>query len=118
MTTNETNYLQKIANEYKNPEKSISKIEQVKELDRKVKRPAEIFAYTFGIVSSLIFGLGMCLAMKVLGNMMILGIVIGVLGMGLISVNYPLYKTILKIRKKKYAKKIIELTDTALSTEI
>lgn len=84
-------------------------------LDKKVKTPAEVFAYTFGITSTLIFGLGMCLAMKIIGDAMVLGIIIGVVGMGLILANYPLYKKVLLSRKKKYANEIISLTNEALN---
>ena len=59
-------YAQSIANEYS--KKSTSKVVALKKLDNKVKRPANIFAYTFGIVSALILGTGMCLSMKVIGN--------------------------------------------------
>ena len=75
-------YAQSIANEYS--KKSTSKVVALKKLDNKVKRPANIFAYTFGIVSALILGTGMCLSMKVIGNgstaFTVIGIIIGVIG--------------------------------------
>ena len=115
MSNNEINYLKQISQEYSNEEKVVSKIDAIKALDKKVKTPAEVFAYTFGITSTLIFGLGMCLAMKIIGNAMVLGIIIGVVGMGLILANYPLYKKVLLSRKKKYASEIITLTSEALN---
>ena len=76
-------YAQSIANEYS--KKSTSKVVALKKLDNKVKRPANIFAYTFGVVSALILGVGMCLSMKVIGDgstaLTVLGIIIGVIGM-------------------------------------
>ncbi len=54
----------------------------------------------------------MCLAMQVIGNgttMMILGIIIGIIGMVLVGINYPIYKRILDNSKKKYASDIITL---------
>ena len=100
-------------------EKEITKFDELKELDRKVKRPAEIFAYIFGIIASLILGTGMSLAMKVIGASlsfaMPLGIGVGLLGILLASVNYPLYKKILKSRKEKYASQIIELSNGLLN---
>ncbi|MBQ8434185.1 MAG: dihydropteridine reductase [Clostridia bacterium] len=96
-----------------------SQFEQLKKLDKKVKAPAEIFAYTFGSVASLILGTGMCLAMKVIGASlsfgMPLGIGIGVLGMALMTINYPIYKKILQSRKNKYADQIIALSDSLLN---
>lgn len=103
-------YAEAIANEYSKKEES--KVVALKKLDRKAKLPAQVFTYTFGIVSSLIFGLGMCLAMKVIGegtSMFILGIIIGVIGMVLMGINYPIYKRILENSKKKYAYDIITL---------
>lgn len=104
-------YAQQIANEY--APKETSKVKALKRLDNKVKLSPAIFTYTFGIVSSLILGLGMCFAMKVLGNgsavMMILGIAIGCIGILGASINYPIYKKWLNSRKNKYANDIISL---------
>ena len=96
-----------------------SKFDELKQLNKKVKRPAQIFAYTFGSLSSLVLGTGMSLAMKVIGSTlsfaMPLGIGIGVLGLALVSINYPIYKKLLKSRKEKYAKQVIELSDSLLN---
>lgn len=46
--------------------KSNSKIVALKKLDKKAKLPATVFTYTFGIISSLIVGTGMSLAMQVI----------------------------------------------------
>lgn len=103
-------YAEAIANEYSKKEES--KVITLKKLDRKAKLPAQVFTYTFGIVSALIFGLGMCLAMKVIGDgtsMFVIGIIIGVIGMALMGINYPIYKKILENSKKKYAYDIIAL---------
>lgn len=108
-------YAQSIAKEY--AKKSTSKVLALKKLDRKAKRPAEIFAYTFGIIATLIFGTGMCLAMKVIGNAFILGIVIGIVGLILVAINYPIYKQILAKRKEKYAFEIVTLANEIESEE-
>ncbi len=104
-------YAEQIANEY--APKETSKVKALKRLDNKVKLPTSIFTYTFGIVSSLVLGLGMCLAMKVIGSgfalMMVLGIVIGCVGILGVSINYPIYKKWLNIRKNKYANDILTL---------
>ena len=95
-------------------EQKPTKLDELKKLDQQVKRPAEIFAYTFGTVGSLVLGTGMCLAMEVIGNVMALGIVIGVVGIGMVSVNYFLYKKMLASRKNKYANEILKLSDDLL----
>ena len=104
-------YAEQIANEY--APKQTTKVKALKRLDNKVKLPTTIFTYTFGVVSSLILGVGMCLAMGVIGNasalMMTLGIIIGCVGIAGMSINYPIYKKWLNARKNKYASDIIAL---------
>ena len=95
--------------------KEITKFDELKELDKKVKRPAQIFAYVYGSISSLILGTGMCLAMKVIGSSMALGIGIGLVGIALTLTTYPIFKAMLKKRKNKYAKQIFELSDSLLN---
>jgi len=103
-------YAESIAKEY--APKDNSKIVALRKLDAKAKTPANIFTYTFGIISTLVLGTGMSLAMQVIGNGvtgMILGIIIGVIGIIGCCVNYPIYKKLLKKGKEKYAYEIVEL---------
>ena len=103
-------YAESIAKEY--AKKDGSKVLALKKLDKKAKLPANVFAYTFGIIGALALGVGMCLAMKVIGSgntMFILGIIIGLGGILLVSINYLIYKKILEDGKKKYAYDIIRL---------
>ena len=110
-------YAEQIANEY--APKQTSKVKALKRLDAKAKTPAQIFTYTFGVVSSLVLGTGMCLAMGVIGGgtplMIGLGMVIGCLGILGVSVNYPIYKKILSKSKDKYASDIIKLANEIAS---
>ena len=92
--------------------KDNSKIVALKKLDNRAKLPATIFTYSCGIVSALVFGTGMCLAMKVIGSGMagmILGIIVGIIGLIGCGVNYPIYKRLLEKGKSKYAYEIVEL---------
>ncbi len=104
-------YAEALANEY--APKDTSKVTALKRLDRKAKLPSEIFGYTFGIVTALIAGTGMCLAMEQIAvgvpGMKILGIVLGILGFVGIAITYPIYKKIKENGKKKYAFEIMEL---------
>ena len=113
MTMTESKMVESIKAQYLPEERS--GLDELKALDRKVKRPAEIFAYTFGIVGSLVLGTGMCLAMEVIGSMMALGIVVGVLGIAMSLTTYPLFKKFLGRRKKKYSEKIFALSDEILN---
>ena len=104
-------YAEAIANEY--APKDTSKVIALKKLDRKAKSKANIFAYSFGVVMTLILGLGMCLSMQVIGSgsvlMVVVGILLGVLGFVGIGLNYPIYKKLLLAGKEKYAYEIIQL---------
>lgn len=99
-----------IAKEY--APKESSKIVALKKLDNKAKLPATIFTYTCGIVSTLVFGTGMCLAMQVIGSDVagiVGGVVIGIVGLIGCGVNYPIYKKMLEKGKAKYAYEIVQL---------
>lgn len=116
MNRNEQEFIvQKIRTQYM--EKTTTELDALRELDKKVKRPANVFAYIFGSISALIMGAGMSLVMTDIGsvvgldNSMVPGIVIGVAGMLMAIVNYPIYTKNLNRRKKKYASKIMEISD-------
>ena len=116
MLKNDKEFLvEKIRTQY--TEKQHTCLDELKELDAKVKRPANVFAYVFGSVSAIIMGSGMSLVMTDIAetvgiqNPMLYGIIIGVVGMLMAIVNYPIYKNILTSRRKKYADKIIALSD-------
>lgn len=104
-------FAEAIANEY--APKNASKVVALKKLDRKAKGKAEIFAYSFGVAMSLVLGVGMCLAMKVIGSgttpSFALGIAIGGVGIAGVCVNYPIYKKLLASGKQKYAFEIMQL---------
>ena len=103
-------YAESIAKDY--APKDNSRIVALKKLDRRAKLPAVIFTYTFGIGASLMAGLGMCLAMGVIGGGAVLcgaGIVLGTAGFIGWGVNYPIYKRMLEKGKAKYAFEIVEL---------
>ncbi len=89
--------------------KESSKIVALKKLDNRAKLPATIFTYSWGVVFALIFGTGMSLAMQVIGNSMVLGIIVGVIGLVGCGVNYPIYRRLLENGKKKYAYEIVKL---------
>lgn len=110
MNTDKT-YAEKIASEY--APKETRKVVALKKLDKRAKAPANVFAYTFGIVMALLLGVGMCLSMNVIGGggtlFMIVGVIIGIIGIAGVSVNYPVYRRILDNSKKKYSADIIAL---------
>ena len=102
-------YAEAIANEY--APKEASKVLALKKLDMKAKSKANIFAYTFGVVMALVLGTGMCLSMGVIGGGSIpavgAGIAVGIIG--IVGVNYPIYRKLLDAGKRKYAFEIVQL---------
>ena len=116
MTMNEQEFLvQKIRTQY--TEKQHTELEELKALDATVKRPANAFAYIYGILGAIVMGAGMSLCMTDLGaalglaDAMIPGVAVGVVGLALVLTTYPIYKRILAGRRKKYAQRIIALSD-------
>ena len=120
MNQNDQQFIaQKIRTQYM--EKESTELDALRALDTKVKRPANVFAYVFGSVSAVIMGAGMSLVMTDIGAMlgmtstMVPGIVIGIVGMIMALINYPMYKGILGSRKKKYGAEILKLSDKIMN---
>lgn len=93
---------------------SESKLEELKRLDMQVQNAGMVESLCIGIISSLVFGLGMCLAMQVIGTgigMMVLGIVVGIIGMAGILVAYPVCRRKQRKAKENLSPRILELTE-------
>lgn len=115
-------YVVKIRDSYTPAEHT--KLDELKELDRKVRLFPAVLAYIFGVVAALVLGTGMCLAMEVIGAslmsptvLMTVGVIVGVLGIALCIANYFIYNAVLKSRKSKYADKIISISNELLNRE-
>ncbi len=116
MERSEQEYLvQKIRTQY--TEKQHSELDELKALDKRVRRPAAVFAYSFGTVAALVMGSGMSLIMTDIGGTIGLadprlpGLVLGVAGLAMAVANYPVYQRLLGRRRQKYAQQIIALSD-------
>ena len=110
---------QKIRTEYM--EKQPSELDALKKLDAKVKRPANVFSYVFGSIGAIVMGAGMSLVMTDIGatiglaDAMIPGIAVGIVGLVMAVVNYPIYKGMINSRKKKYAPEILALSEKIIN---
>lgn len=120
MNNNDQKFMaQKIRTQYM--EKASTELDALRTLDKKVKRPANIFGYIFGSISAIVMGAGMSLVMTDIGAMigltstMFPGIAIGVAGLLMALINYPIYKGILNARKKKYSKEILQLSEKIMN---
>jgi len=90
-----------------------SKLEELKRLDYTVQNSVMIESLCAGIGGVLIFGLGLCLAMQVIGSgifAIALGVLLGIVGMVSMIVAYPIYRKVFTNAKTKYAPRILELT--------
>ena len=113
MINNEKQIVEKIRKEYE--EKKLTKLDELKALDKRTKRPAEVFAYIFGSIGALVLGAGMCLAMpEVIEGYMPIGIIVGSIGILMVAFNYILYKSHLNARKRKVSAEILRLSNEIL----
>lgn len=98
------------------------KLERLRRLDRSATDKAQAWSLVIGIVGTLILGIGMSLAMTDLGESlgtywnghslaMPLGIAIGVVGLVLVALAYPVYNRILKKERQRIAPEILQLTE-------
>ena len=107
--------VEKIRSQY--TEQENTDLDALKALDAKVKRPANVFGYTYGSVGAVVMGAGMSLVMTDIGKMigltsvLIPGIAVGIVGLAMSCTTYPIYKKILNSRKKKYAHQVVKLSD-------
>ena len=107
--------VEKIRSQYTQQENT--DLDALKALDARVKNPANVFGYVYGSIGAIVMGGGMSLVMTDIGTILgmtetlIPGIAVGVVGMVMALTTYPIYKKILNSRKKKYAARIMELSD-------
>lgn len=101
--------IRKIRNKYVTQEED--KMELLRKMDRSVTNKANMISIIVGTIGTLIMGIGMCCTMVWMGIWFIPGIIIGILGIGLLSVAYPIYNYKLKKEREKIAPEIIRFTD-------
>lgn len=122
MNRNDEEFLvQKIRTQYM--EKENTGLDELKALDSKVKRPANVFAYAFGSLGAIVMGSGMSLIMTDIGetlgmeSTMTPGVIIGIAGMLMVIANYPIYKSLLSARRRKYADQIMKLSEKIMGNK-
>lgn len=96
-----------------------SKMEQLRRLHAIPTRKAQAASLSVGILGALILGTGMSLAMTELGALlgglaMVIGIGVGLFGIALVSLAYPVYNRVLKAQRRKLAPQILQLSDELL----
>ena len=106
--------IKRIRKKYAAPEED--KMEQLRKLDRRASQKAQAWAIALGVIGALILGTGMSLAMTELsgflgGTAMFIGIPVGLIGIVLVALAYPVYNRILKKERQRIAPEILRLTD-------
>ena len=111
--------LKKIRQKYEPKEED--KMDQLRRMDASVTGKATVRALTVGIIGALIMGLGMSLVMTNLAEIMglvyfqkftmLLGIIIGIVGMIMACLAYPIYQRVLRKERERIAPEVLRLTD-------
>ena len=96
--------------------KEDDKMEQLRKLHAIPTRKAQAASLAVGIIGALIMGTSMSLAMTDIGAAlgsfsMVIGIIVGIVGMVLVALAYPLYNRVLKKQREKIAPEILRLSD-------
>ena len=97
--------------------KEEDKMEQLRQMDKRVSRKGTIISIIIGVIGCLLLGIGMCCTMEWAGRWFVPGIIIGVIGIVMIALAYPLYERITKKERKKIAPLILKLADELKSKE-
>ena len=96
--------------------KEENKMEQLRKLHNSASQKAQSAAIAIGTVGALILGTGMSLCMTdigaVLGSLaLVLGVIVGLVGLVMVALAYPVYNKILKQERARIAPEILRLTD-------
>ena len=99
--------------------KEEDKIEQLRRLHNLPTQKAQVTSLAIGVIGALILGTGMSLCMTelgaALGNLaMIMGVIIGLAGITLVALAYPIYNRTLKKERERIAPEILRMTDELL----
>ena len=99
--------------------KEEDKMEQLRRLHSIPTRKAQSTSIAVGVIGALILGTGMSLFMTelgaALGNLaMVLGVVVGIAGIVLVVLAYPVYNRTLKKERERIAPEILKISDELL----
>lgn len=106
--------VQAIRNKYIS--QSESKLDELKRLDQCMHNAGMAQSLAVGILGCLVFGLGMCFAMQVIGQSVALGAFLGLWGAVAMIAAYPVHRFFFRAAKAKYQPRILELVAELSST--
>lgn len=107
--------IEKIRGKYAPREGAESTIERLRRLDAAVYSRPKAISITLGVLGSLLMGTGMSLAMTELGAAlgilaMPIGVAVGLVGIGVMALAYPIYNAFLKRERDKAAPEILRIS--------
>ena len=99
--------------------KEEDKMEQLRRLHSIPTRKAQAASIAIGVLGTLILGTGMSLCMTDLGAAlghlaMVIGILVGLLGLVMVALAYPVYNIVLRKERQRIAPEILRLSDELL----
>lgn len=94
-------------------ERSVTKMDELTTLDAKVKTPGLVISIIIGVLGALIMGAGMSSVM--VWDNMTFGLALGIPGLLMLALAWPIYRGITNRRKKKYAQQIIAISDIIIN---
>lgn len=91
--------------------KEENKMELLRRLDAHVTQKATMYSIIVGVIGALILGTGMSCCLVWGGAVFVLGIIIGIIGLAVVGLAYPLYNHTLKKERERIAPEILRLTE-------
>lgn len=112
----EQDEIKKIRQKYQTQEED--GMSKLRKMDSMVSQKATTVSLVLGIVGALLMGSGMSFIMTDLGTILgvtnvasvVVGVMIGLLGIFLVALAYPVYSRVLKRERDKIAPEILKLT--------
>ena len=89
----------------------LNKMEQLRRLDRGVTQKGTVVSLILGIFGTLLLGIGMCCVMLWAEQWFLPGILVGMTGILIVVLAYPIYTAITNKERQKIAPEILRLTD-------
>ena len=114
-TNEERREIENIRQSYLPHTKAEGKLERLRKLDRRVKNIPTATSVSIGVMGLLIFGLGLSMVLE--WSILLWGIIVGVIGVAVAVIAYPIYWAISKHLKNKHSKEILDLSKELLKDE-
>lgn len=109
----ENSEVKEIRKKYLPPEEN--KLDALKRLDHIVQTAGHLPSLCVGIIGCLLFGVGLCFALEVIGKSMLVGIPFGIIGVACMIVAYPVFRSVSRKVKAEYTPRILKLTEELMA---